>query len=663
MIRPPRAAAGSAWLAAATVAVLLCAQAWNRALASQSAGVVARSWPAITRETKPWTRWWWQGSAVEPDSITAQLEALKAAGIGGVEITPIYGVRGAEERFIPYLSEAWMKMLEHTLREARRLELGVDMATGTGWPFGGPWVDDDISPRSIAHRTWMLGAGERLTEPVRLRQAPLVRALGNQIHVVNEGAPGDPPRAGTHNRSSARMHARSRSRISPTRYRPTSNLQALALEQVKYPRDLPLTALMAYADCGRRAGPDGQGRSGRHARLDGPHWPVDALRAFLGLARQARRTRGPGRRRQRDRSFLGRRHPRLSRCRSIARSPGRSLAGLRAFFNDSYEVDDATGQADWTPRSSTSSRTGAATTCAAPARALRAGQDDLSARVLADYRETISDLLLDTFTTEWSDVGEATGASSAQPGARLAGRASSISTRRATSPRPRAARSSASSGRRPPRTSPDGRSWRPKPRPGSANISASTLADVRAAVDRFFVAGVNHIVYHGTAYSPQRDAWPGWQFYAGVEFNPAERVVGRLRRAERIRRARPVVPAGRAGPNTTCCCTTRSTNRWRSAETRCSRTLAAPNPAARGTTFEEGGRPARGRRASPTTSSPIGRFADASSGWPAHHRRRQRPTARSCCPRHATSPLETFVHMLSSGATRRDGRVVQELAV
>jgi hypothetical protein len=46
------------------------------------------------------------------------------------------------------------------------------------------------------------------------------------------------------------------------------------------------------------------------------------------------------------------------------------------------------------------------------------------------------------------------------------------------------------------------------------------LADVRAAVDRFFVAGVNHIVYHGTAYSPVGDPWPGWQFYASVEFNP-----------------------------------------------------------------------------------------------------------------------------------------------
>ena len=48
----------------------------------------------------------------------------------------------------------------------------------------------------------------------------------------------------------------------------------------------------------------------------------------------------------------------------------------------------------------------------------------------------------------------------------------------------------------------------------------STLADVKGAVDRFFLAGVNHIVYHGTAYSPAREPWPGWLFYASVAFSP-----------------------------------------------------------------------------------------------------------------------------------------------
>ena len=100
------------------------------------------AWPEITRENKPWTRWWWPGSAVDRASLTAQLEQLAAAGIGGVEITPIYGAKGQESRYLGFLSPDWMAMLEHTGLEARRLGLGVDMATGTGWPFGGPWVDE-----------------------------------------------------------------------------------------------------------------------------------------------------------------------------------------------------------------------------------------------------------------------------------------------------------------------------------------------------------------------------------------------------------------------------------------------------------------------------------------------------------------------------------------
>jgi hypothetical protein len=86
--------------------------------------------------TKPWTRWWWPGSGVDKAGLTAQLEQLAQAGIGGVEITPIYGAKGYEDRYLDFLSPRYMEMLEHTAREAQRLGLGVDMATGTGWPFG-----------------------------------------------------------------------------------------------------------------------------------------------------------------------------------------------------------------------------------------------------------------------------------------------------------------------------------------------------------------------------------------------------------------------------------------------------------------------------------------------------------------------------------------------
>jgi hypothetical protein len=87
-----------------------------------------RDWPPITAETKPWTRWWWQGSAVERRRF-GRSRSLAAAGIGGVSDAH-YGVRGAEDRF-PYLSSQWMAMLDHALGEATRLK-GVDMATSTG---------------------------------------------------------------------------------------------------------------------------------------------------------------------------------------------------------------------------------------------------------------------------------------------------------------------------------------------------------------------------------------------------------------------------------------------------------------------------------------------------------------------------------------------------
>lgn len=98
------------------------------------------AWPEVKREYKPWTRWWWMGSAVDKENLTRELTEFAEAGLGGVEITPIYGAKGYEERFIDFLSPKYIEMLAHTTAEAKRLGLAVDMATGTGWPFGGAFT-------------------------------------------------------------------------------------------------------------------------------------------------------------------------------------------------------------------------------------------------------------------------------------------------------------------------------------------------------------------------------------------------------------------------------------------------------------------------------------------------------------------------------------------
>jgi alpha-L-rhamnosidase len=506
-------------LAVRSAAVFLVAVAsvWITS-AAQPAG--ERGWPSIGAETKPWTRWWWQGSAVDRASLTGQLESLAAAGIGGVEVTPIYGVRGAEDRFIPYLSAEWMAMLDHTLREAARVKMGVDMATGTGWPFGGPWVGDDSAARSMAHKTWTLAAGERLTEPVRLRQTPLVRAIGNQIHVVNEGAPGDPPRDAGQSAPTIRPEARAIQITDLVEPVPANkNLQALALEQVKYPRDLPLVVLMAYSEAGEAV--DLTSRVAANGSLDwtAPNggWTLYAIfAAWHGKLVERAAPGGEGEVIDHFSTDAIRKYL-LPFDRAFE---GHTLGGLRAFFNDSYEVDDATGEADWTPRvfDEFATRRGYDLRQHLP-KLLGKSADDLSVRVLADYRETISDLLLDTFTTEWSSWAKR---HARQVRNQAHGSPASLLDLYAASDIPEtegteiqrfkwATSAAHVAGRR--LVSAEAATW-------LGEHFRVRLAEVRAAVDRFFVAGVNHIVYHGTAYSPAREPWPGWQFYASVEFNP-----------------------------------------------------------------------------------------------------------------------------------------------
>ena len=51
-------------------------------------------WYDVTTVNKPFVRWWWHGSAVDPEGLSYNLEEFARQGLGGVEITPIYGVQG-----------------------------------------------------------------------------------------------------------------------------------------------------------------------------------------------------------------------------------------------------------------------------------------------------------------------------------------------------------------------------------------------------------------------------------------------------------------------------------------------------------------------------------------------------------------------------------------
>lgn len=52
------------------------------------------------------------------------------------------------------------------------------------------------------------------------------------------------------------------------------------------------------------------------------------------------------------------------------------------------------------------------------------------------------------------------------------------------------------------------------------NHFRTALSQVKPEIDQLFLTGINHIFFHGICYSPKDAPWPGWLFYASLEYNP-----------------------------------------------------------------------------------------------------------------------------------------------
>jgi len=89
-------------------------------------------------------RWWWFGPAVEKTELARELRAMKAGGIGGAEIQPVYALELDDPakgfRNLPYLSKDFLGMVSFTAQTAHDLGLRLNLTLGSGWPYGGSYV-------------------------------------------------------------------------------------------------------------------------------------------------------------------------------------------------------------------------------------------------------------------------------------------------------------------------------------------------------------------------------------------------------------------------------------------------------------------------------------------------------------------------------------------
>ena len=112
------------------------------AISAIAAHGVSLAWPEPTREMKPWVYNWWMGSAVDAAGLEFQCRELVEKGFGGFHVIPIYGAKnGWEKKWKPLLSEEWIAAWNMAADKAKEHSLGIDLTMGSGWCFGGPWID------------------------------------------------------------------------------------------------------------------------------------------------------------------------------------------------------------------------------------------------------------------------------------------------------------------------------------------------------------------------------------------------------------------------------------------------------------------------------------------------------------------------------------------
>ncbi len=450
------------------------------------------SWPEITRENKPWTRWWWPGSIVNEKDMTAALQKYSKAGLGGLELTVLYGVKGQEDKFIKYLSPEWVKIFTYTLNEAKRLNIGVDLSNSSSWPFGGPWVTNEDASKTVSYKTWTLKEGDTLSDRVISIQEPTIKLNGTARPEVS-------------------------SLIDPVYL--NRDLQTLAIDQIRFMKPMPLQVLMGFPETGPAIDltdkVDGSGKLNWTAPTG--TWKLYGV--FQGWHGKMVERAGPG-----GEGYVIDHFSEKAISNYLNKFDdafkGSDISYLRGYFNDSYEVDDARGQSCWTPElfNEFKLRRGYDLRQNLPA-LFQKDNPEKNLRVLCDYRQTISDLILEKFTTGWTRWAHKQGKitrdqAHGSPGNILdLYEASDIPETEGTEIlRMKFGTSAANvSGKK--YASAEATTW-------LGEHFSSTLLDAKKNIDQFFIAGVNHIIYHGTCYSPENEPWPGFLFYAAAEFTP-----------------------------------------------------------------------------------------------------------------------------------------------
>lgn len=455
------------------------------AVLSITSTALAQSWPISSQEAKPGARWWWLGSAVNTTDLKWNMQQYAKHGIGTLEITPLYGVKGNDKNNIPFLSPKWMEMLKFVEEEGLKDSIEIDMNCGTGWPFGGPTVPLKEAACKMVYSDNLVNKKEckeldiSIKDEKESKYAVLQKVMAYPVNVKSY---------------------KGNKAIDITDFAENGILKWTMPKKGKW-RIIALYVSRTRQKV-KRAAPGGEG------------WVIDHFDS-TAVANYLKRF---------DNAFK----------ESGVHYP-------HTFFNDSYEVYGA----NWTPSLLNEFEKLRGYKLENHLPELLGDTTDVNNKVLSDYRETLSDLLLKNFTEQWTNWAHSHNVITRN---QAHGSPANLIDVYAAVDIPEIEGFGLSDfGIKGLRTDP-GKTRKNfsdfsmlKYAPSAAHITGknltssetftwltehfrTSLSQCKPDMDLMFTAGVNHMFFHGTAYSPKNDPWPGWKFYASIDVSPTNSI-------------------------------------------------------------------------------------------------------------------------------------------
>ncbi len=122
-------------------AILITTLAFNGLVFSQTLADVRKGFANPPDDARIMMRWWWFGPSVTKAELERELRVMKAGGIGGVEVQPVYPLLpddpASGHKNLPYLSDEFLDMLKFAAGKSKELGMRFDVTLGSGWSFGG----------------------------------------------------------------------------------------------------------------------------------------------------------------------------------------------------------------------------------------------------------------------------------------------------------------------------------------------------------------------------------------------------------------------------------------------------------------------------------------------------------------------------------------------